>query len=137
MKNTNKRYIKIMFAAALAFSFAAEATDYTYNYTTAYVSTQDAKSFKQFEKELLGPYAKTNALTKSNLSHAYMTFMEKVRANHTAWGKQEWNHANTVMNKLDARNNAMDRVLNVSDKANIKVIQREYKSLESENNKKD
>lgn len=112
--------------AALGFSFSAEATNYT---AFKAMAVQAEPSTKSMEKQLLGPYSNIQSLTASNLRHAYMTFMDNVRAKHGSWTKQDWNQANAVINKLNARENSMNRILSVTDKAQIKILQTEFNTL--------
>lgn len=133
MKNTNRSLAKIMLAGALAFSFAAEAANYTMSPATSVAVTmaQDEASVKQWQQELLGEYAEVNKLTAANLRQAYITLLESARAKQNSWSDQEWKKVQAVMNKLDARKNAVEKELGTDDKVKIKLLQGELRGLET------
>ncbi|MCC9136809.1 hypothetical protein ACFSKU_10105 [Pontibacter silvestris] len=136
MEKSNKTHLKIMLAVALGFSFAAEATNYTSDKSKsmAEVVQNEAPSM---QKELLGSYANIEALTASNMREAYITLLESVRAKHGNWSDEDWANAETVRNKLDSRKKALEDNLGVDDKAKIKVLQGEFRTLQTADDVKD
>ncbi|WP_299819826.1 hypothetical protein [uncultured Pontibacter sp.] len=121
----------------LAFSFAVEAASPVICNHLSQELLQTEPAAKSFEKELLGPYADISALTASNLQHAYITFIGKVRSRQSVWSATEWKQVKSVMAKLDSRKNSMDQLLRVADKAQIRNIQDEFKAIEAKSNSKD
>ncbi|MBB6612778.1 hypothetical protein H7F15_17180 [Pontibacter sp. Tf4] len=140
MKKTTKTYLGIMLAGALSFSVAAEAANYTLNtqgnkpLTTA---QQDNNGVPAFEKELLGPYADINKIPAADLRAAYITLLESVRSRSDNWTNAEWNKAQAVMKKLDARKKVVEKDLETDDKAKIKLLHAELRALETKKDIKD
>ncbi|WP_148561627.1 hypothetical protein [Pontibacter korlensis] len=138
MKNTNKKYAKIMLAAAMGFSFVAEATNYTTaKAEAAVIRVQDDQNKPQLQQELLGSYADITTITAANLRSAYITFMENVRAKQNTWNDEDWKAAKVVLEKLDARKNTVEQQLGADDKAKIKVLQAEFRTLETKGDVED
>ena len=121
-----------MLGAALAFSFAAEATNYNSTVTAApaAVATQE-NMLQQWQKKLLGPYANIDTLTSGNIREAYITFMSSVREQHSSWSDKEWEQAKAVLDKLDYKKNTLEGQLGLADKAKIKALQAEFRTLET------
>jgi hypothetical protein len=140
MKRTNKTYAKILLAGALGFSFAAEAANFTL-ITTAPNSVSQTQEqnqgVKEFEKELLGPYAAINKINAADLRQAYIMLLQSVRDRHENWTNAEWNKAQAIINKLDARKNALSKQLTNNDKGKIKLLQGELRALEMKKDIKD
>lgn len=140
MKRSNKTYAKILLAGALGFSFAAEAANFTLSTPEPAVimQTQEQnKGIKEFEKELLGPYAEINKISATDLRQAYIMLLQSVRDRHENWTNAEWNKAQAIINKLDARKNAVSKRLGTDDKAKIKLLQGELRALETKKDLKD
>ncbi|MCJ8165563.1 hypothetical protein MKJ04_11995 [Pontibacter sp. E15-1] len=137
MKNRNRTYVKLMLALALGFSFAAEATNYTMGKHQPTLTLQADESVTQWQRELLGDYADIQSLTALNLRQAYITLLENVREKKGAWDDQDWNKAQAVINKLDARKNKLEKRLGLDDKAKIKLLQGELRALETAADAKD
>lgn len=128
-----------MLAGALSFSFVAEATNYTFTDTNSHVTevAKQASTAKKWEKQLLGPYYKINTLTAANVREAYITFLTSVREQHQNWTDTEWNHAKAVLDKLDYRKNSLESQLKLNDKGKIKMLQAEFRALETGDDIKD
>ncbi|WP_276498910.1 hypothetical protein [Pontibacter litorisediminis] len=136
MKNSSKTYAKVMLAAALGFSFAAEATNYTTAKAEAVaVTVQDDKL--PLQQELLGEHADINAITAQNMRQAYITFMENVREQKANWGDTEWQNAKNVLERLNAHKETVEKELGTDDKGKIKMLQAEFRSLETAGDVKD
>ncbi|MCX2739458.1 hypothetical protein [Pontibacter anaerobius] len=138
MKKSNRTYAKVMLAAALGFSFAAEATNYTStNAKAAVITTQDDQNMLPMQQELLGEYADIKALTAQNMRQAYITFMESVREQKGPWADEEWQNAKNLLEKLNAHKETVEKELGTDDKAKIKMLQAEFRSLETTGDIKD
>ncbi|RIJ43083.1 hypothetical protein [Pontibacter oryzae] len=138
MKNTNKKYAKLMLAGALSFSFVAEATNYTLTENSTHITEIVSQaSTKKWEKQLLGPYHKINTLTAANVREAYTAFLTNVRAQHNNWTDTEWDHAKAVLDKLDYKKNTLESQLKLDDKGKIKMLQAEFRALETGDDIKD
>lgn len=138
MENRHKTYGKLLLALALGFSFAAEATSHTiYVYEPAVAAVQEDETAQLWQKELLGTYADVNSLTAANLREAYITLLVNVREKKGSWSDQDWNKAKAVINKLDARKSSMEKELGTDDKAKIKLLQAELRTLETAGDIKD
>ena len=136
MKKTTKTYAKVMLAAALGFSFAAEAANYTFAEANAAVVTmQDDKL--PMQQELLGDHADINAITAANMRQAYITFMENVREQKANWGDTEWQNAKNVLERLNAHKETVEKELGTDDKGKIKMLQAEFRTLETGGDIKD
>ncbi|PTX14653.1 hypothetical protein C8N40_11081 [Pontibacter mucosus] len=136
MKKTTKTYAKVMLAAALGFSFAAEAANYTFAEANAAVVTiQDDKL--PMQQELLGEHADINAITAANMRQAYITFMENVREQKANWGDTEWQNAKNVLERLNAHKETVEKELGTDDKGKIKMLQAEFRTLETGGDIKD
>lgn len=136
MKKTTKTYAKVMLAAALGFSFAAEAANYTFAEAKAAVVTiQDDKL--PMQQELLGEHADINAITAANMRQAYITFMENVREQKANWGDTEWQNAKNVLERLNAHKETVEKELGTDDKGKIKMLQAEFRTLETGGDIKD
>lgn len=138
MKNTNRTYAKVMLAAALGFSFAAEATNYNNVETDAAAfAVQDDQSMLPMQQELLGEFAGINSITAQNMRQAYITFMENVREQKGAWGDEQWQNAKNVLERLNAHKETVEKELGTDDKGKIKMLQAEFRSLETKGDIKD
>lgn len=136
MKKTTKTYAKVMLAAALGFSFAAEAANYTFAEANAAVVTmQDDKL--PMQQELLGEHADINAITAANMRQAYITFMENVREKKANWGDEDWQNAKNVLERLNAHKETVEKELGTDDKGKIKMLQAEFRTLETGGDIKD
>lgn len=132
MENKYSYATTLTLAAVLAFNFATEAAGSAFSFYapgTAVVQ-QTNKDAKRTEKELLGPYHETTALTADNLGHAYIIFLENVKARQSNWTENDWNNAQAVINQLNNKYNTIYLLLSVSDKARIKALQTEFKKLQ-------
>ena len=138
MENRHKTYGKLLLALALGFSFAAEASNHAiYVHEPAVAVVQEDESIKHWQQELLGTYADVNSLTAANLREAYITLLVNVREKKGKWNDQDWNKAKAVIHKLDARKNSMEKELGTDDKAKIKLLQAELRTLETAGDIKD
>ncbi|NDK57708.1 hypothetical protein [Pontibacter fetidus] len=137
MKRTNRTYAQILLAAALSFSFAAEAANYTLTEVPKVEVQQGNQGVTDLEKELLGPYAEINKIAATDLRQAYIMLLQSVRDRHETWTDVEWNKAKAIINKLDARKNAVHKQLGADDKAKIKLLQGELRALETKKDIKD
>lgn len=137
MKRTNRTYAKLLLAGALGFSFAAEAANYTLTEKPAVQVQQDNKGVTAFQQELLGPYAEINSIKAADLRQAYIMLLQSVRERHESWTDVEWNKAKAIINKLDARKKAIHKQLGADDKAKIKLLQGELRTLETKKDIKD
>jgi hypothetical protein len=136
MKKPNRTYAKVMLAAALGFSFAAEATNLTSaNAAAVAVTIQDDKL--PMQQELLGEFADINAITAQNTRQAYITFMENVREQKGTWGDTEWQNAKNILERLNAHKETVEKELGTDDKGKIKMLQSEFRSLETAGDIKD
>lgn len=137
MKRTNRTYAKILLVGALGFSFAAEAANFTITEKPVIKLEQGNQGVADFEKELLGPYAEINKIAATDLRQAYIMLLQSVRDRHETWTDVEWNKAKAIINKLDARKKAIHKQLGADDKAKIKLLQGELRSLETKKDIKD
>ncbi|GAB3822438.1 hypothetical protein [Pontibacter rugosus] len=138
MTKKYKTYTKLMLAGALAFSFAAEATNYTLaksTEVTAKMAQEDVAM--QWQKKLLGSYSDISTLTATNIRAAYITLLENVRAQHSNWNDADWNQAKAVLDKLDYKKNTVEDKLDLTSKAKIKALQGEFRTLETAGDVKD
>ena len=83
------------------------------------------------ERELLGPYADVGSLTASNIAHAYMTFIDRVKAKQANWNRADWDYAKAVLAKLNSRKRSMGRIINIDDMGKIKDMEAEFRALEA------
>ena len=137
MKRSNRTYAKVLLAGALSFSFAAEAANFTSTEVPAIQVQQGNQGVPAFEKELLGPYADINKIPAADLRQAYIMLLESTRTKSDAWTDAEWNKAQAVMKKLDARRKIVSNELGTDDKAKIKLLQGELRALETKKDIKD
>ncbi|WP_299756430.1 hypothetical protein [uncultured Pontibacter sp.] len=138
MKNSNRTYAKVMLAAALGFSFAAEATNYNnIKSETAAFTVQDGQNMLPMQQELLGEFANMSAISAANTRQAYITFMENVRAKKDNWADQDWQNAKNVLERLNAHKETVEKELGTDDKGKIKLLQAEFRSLETKADIKD
>lgn len=86
---------------------------------------------QQWQKKLLGPYAKVTLLSAYNIQSAYITFIEHVRTLHGSWTGSDWGQAETVLNDLDSKKSTLESQLTLNDKARIKAIQSEFNALKA------
>lgn len=139
MKRTKKTYLSLLVAGALSFSFAAEAANYNAiaqgNGTTQ--TQQGNQGVPAMEKELLGPHADINKIPAANLRQAYILLLEGVREKGDTWTDAEWNKAQAIMKKLDARRKVVEKDLTTDDKAKIKLLHAELRALETKKDIKD
>ncbi|MBC5993732.1 hypothetical protein [Pontibacter cellulosilyticus] len=98
---------------------------------SAYTQAATAQGQKNPEKELLGPYHDIKSLTTGNIAHAYLTFIENVRARQGTWSEDDWIQAKAVLRKLDSRTNSMNRMLKVADRSHIRAAQSEFRGMEA------
>ncbi len=140
MKRTNKTYAKLLLAGAMSFAFAAEAANYGLaqeKTAVAVQTTQDNPSVTAMEKELLGPYAEINKIAAADLRQAYIMMLESTRERHESWTDAEWNKAQAIVKKLDARRKVVESELGTDDKAKIKLLKGELRALETKKDIKD
>lgn len=137
MKRSNKTYAKVLLAGALSFSFAAEAANFTSTEIPTQQVQQGNKGVPTMEKELLGPYADINSIKPANMRHAYIMLLQSVRDKSESWTEAEWNKAQAIMKKLDARRKVVEKQLSNNDKAKIKLLQGELRALETKKDIKD
>ena len=99
---------------------------------TAFIwATQTEQLQIKSEKELLGPYTDISSLSASNIAHAYIIFLDRVKAKHSTWNKADWDYAKAVLAKLDSRKRSMGRIINIDDLSKIKEIEAEFRELEA------
>ncbi|MEJ8756392.1 hypothetical protein WG947_05265 [Pontibacter sp. H259] len=137
MKRSNRTYAKVLLAGALSFSFAAEAANFTLIETPTIQVQQGSQGVPAMEKELLGPYADINKIPAADLRQAYIMLLESTRNKSEAWTDAEWNKAQAIMKKLDARRKVVSNELGTDDKAKIKLLQGELRALETKKEIKD
>ncbi|TPE43883.1 DUF6565 domain-containing protein [Pontibacter mangrovi] len=138
MKRTNRTYAKVMLVAALGFSFAAGATDYNNTKAKAAISTiQNDQELSPLQKQLLGEHANIGAITADSMRQAYITFMDNVREQKGNWTDAEWQQAKELLEKLDAHKETVEKELGTDDKAKIKMLQAEFRTLETAGDVKD
>ncbi|MBC5775587.1 hypothetical protein H8S95_16035 [Pontibacter sp. KCTC 32443] len=138
MNRTNKSYAKILLAGALSFSFAAEAANITLTETAPMEQQQQGnQGVPALQKELLGPYADINSIAAADLREAYIMLLQSVRERHDTWTDAEWNKAQAISKKLDARRKVVEKDLGTDDKAKIKMLKGELRSLETKKDIKD
>lgn len=129
-----------MLAAALGFSFAAEAGNLVTARAKAEVVTtlqDDQHNMLPLQRELLGEHADINALTAANMRQAYITFMENVREQKSNWGDEDWQNAKNLLEKLNAHKETVEKDLKTDDKGKIKMLQAEFRTLETAGDVKD
>lgn len=136
MEYKDKTYAKLLLAGALAFSFAAEATNYNLQPATESISVT-APNDQDWHKKLLGPYSNVDTLTAANMREAYITLLENVRQLHGRWADKDWEQAKAVLDKLDYKKNTLESQLSIGDKAKIKMLQAEFRTLETTDDVKD
>ena len=137
MKRSNKTYAKVLLAGALSFSFAAEAADYTLIEVPTIQVQQDRQGVPAMEKELLGPYADINKIAATDLREAYIMLLQSVRDRQDTFTDAEWNKAQAIVKKLDARRKVVEKQLGTDDKAKIKLLKNELRALETKKDIKD
>lgn len=138
MKRSNKTYAQLLLAGALSFSFAAEAANFTtITQGNGALKTQQNQGVPAFEQALLGPHADINKIAAADLRQAYITLLEGVRSQSDNWTDAEWNKAQAIMKKLDARRKVVEKDLGTDDKAKIKLLQGELRALETKKDIKD
>ena len=137
MKRTNRTYAKILLVGALGFSFAAEAANYTATEKPVVQVQQGNQGVAAFEKELLGPYADINKIPAADLRQTYIMLLQSVRDRQDSLTDPEWNKVQAIMKKLDARRKVVSSQLGADDKAKIKLLQGELRSLETKKDIKD
>lgn len=137
MKRTNRTYAKILLVGALGFSFAAEAANFTITEKHVIQVQQGNQGVADFEKELLGPYADINKIPAADLRQAYIMLLQSTRDKSSNWTDAEWNKAQAIMKKLDARRKVVEKDLGTDDKAKIKMLKGELRSLETKKDIKD
>lgn len=135
MGNNYRKFAGLILAGVFVFA-CTEAVSATPHFERAKQIVQAGAAQRNPERELLGPYADIKSLTTSNLAHAYITFLENVKARNGNWSAQDWDGAKVVMQKLDARKNSMARILKVADVSHIKKVQAEFRKLEAQNHAK-
>ncbi|WP_242927924.1 hypothetical protein [Pontibacter vulgaris] len=138
-KMIGKAALVMAFGAFLTTEASAQATvkSKTTVKTNVGVMQQDTTSIKQWEQNLLGTYAEVNTISALNLRQAYITLLENARAQQNTWTDKDWNKVHAVINKLDARKNALEKQLGADDKAKIKLLQGELRALETKGDVKD
>ncbi|HEY4652067.1 MAG TPA: hypothetical protein VIG72_11670 [Pontibacter sp.] len=137
MKTTNKICASLLLAGALSFSAAAQATNTTTQGNGAMQTQQNNNGVPALQQELLGPYADINKIPAANLRQAYITLLESVRERNDNWTDAEWNKAQAIMKKLDARRKVVEKDLGTDDKAKIKLLHAELRALETKKDIKD
>lgn len=139
MRNPHTTYAKVLLIGALAFSFAAEAAHYTFADAPASslkkAASQD--TMQQWQKKLLGPYANIDMLSAYNLRSAYISLLEHAHAQHSGWSDADWQQAKAVLDKMDSKKGTLESQLTLDDKAKIKVMQAEFRALETAGNVRD
>lgn len=140
MKRSNKTYAQLLLAGALSFSFAAEAANFnTVTQGNGAVKTQQQgnQGVPALQQELLGAHADINKIAAADLREAYITLLEGVRSRSDNWTDAEWNKAQAIMKKLDARRKVVEKDLGTDDKAKIKLLHAELRALETKKDIKD
>lgn len=135
MENNYRQLVRLILAIVCVFASVAVVSAGPH-FVRAKQIIQTGAEQRNPEKELLGPYADIRSLTTSNLAHAYITFLENVKTRNGNWSAQDWESAKAVIQKLDARKNAMDRMLRVADISQIKKVQAEFRQMEARNHSK-
>ncbi len=135
-KSVGKAVLAMAFGAFLSTGAMAQGAVSTQASVNAQAGAVQ-QGTKQLEQTLLGEYAEINALTATNLRQAYITLLENVRAQQNTWTDADWNKVHAVINKLDARKNALNKQLGADDKAKIKLLQGELRALETKGDVKD
>ncbi|MER2996586.1 hypothetical protein [Pontibacter populi] len=137
MKRSNKKYLGLLLAGALSFSFAAEAANYSFIAQNTELTQQGNQGVPQLEKDLLGPYAEINKIAATDLREAYIMLLQSVRDRQDSFTDAEWNKVQAIMKKLDARRKVVSSELGNDDKAKIKLLQGELRALETKKDIKD
>ena len=137
MKISNRTFSKALLIGALSFSYAANATDNTLTHTTVMPVQQGNQGVPAMEKELLGPYADINSIPAADLRQAYIMLLQSTRDKSSTWTDAEWNKAQAIAKKLDARKKIVEKDLTTDDTAKIKMLTGELRALETQKDIKD
>ncbi|WP_192821792.1 hypothetical protein [Rufibacter sp. LB8] len=85
----------------------------------------------QMEQELLGAYSNLGQTTPENLKDAYVNFLQQVRARKDAWSMEDWDYANGIYKRLNAREKELHDDIILRHATKIKALQAEYLALEN------
>lgn len=131
MENKCKYIVALTVSILLTCATKAAENTPLHDAPSGIILSQEERDVRRMQKELLGPYHDIRSLTTSNIGHAYIMFMENVRIRQSSWAENDWSNAKAVMDRLDKKSSSLYRMLGVSDRARIKVLQGEFRELQA------
>ncbi|MBF9237313.1 hypothetical protein I2I05_07875 [Hymenobacter sp. BT683] len=84
----------------------------------------------EVQRRLLSSTAPINRAMASALPDLYARLVESTRVQHKRWTATNWAEANTVLDRLNARYDQVGSQLPLEDRARVRSLQAEFRTLE-------
>ncbi|SFP73891.1 hypothetical protein [Hymenobacter arizonensis] len=89
-----------------------------------------SSAVNDMQRKLLNTTAPINRAMASTLPDLYSRLIESTRVSHKRWVKTDWEGANLVLERLNARYEQVGSQLQLEDRVRIRSLQAEFKTLE-------
>jgi len=96
-----------------------------------YGRSRQEKRANEWERNLLGRWADMATINENNVGEVYVHFLAQVREKKGSWHDADWEMAEQVLERLNARKKAITGDIPTDTEVKIRALQMEFRTLET------